>query len=139
MKEFTTAAERAAETDEDEVAFEFTIDGQLCRAFRPNDGQLAVLVATTGRHSSGAEQVAGVVNFFVSVLDEASHSYVVSRLLDRRHPLPVQGDPDEGTVGLQDIMEWLIEQWSGRPTESRSDSASSPPSTGSRSTAVARA
>lgn len=127
MKEFTTAAERVDPEHRDDV-IEFKIDGVLCRAYRPNDGQLAVLVATTGRHSSGTEQIAGVINFFVAVLDESSHHYVVSRLLDRNDPLPIDT--------VKDVMEWLIEAWSGRPTVSPSGSASSPESTGSRSTEV---
>jgi hypothetical protein len=124
VKEFTTAVERV--DGDDERGFEFKVDGVLCTAYRPTESQLAVLMATTGRHSSVEEQIAGYINFFVAVLDDASHHYVVSRLLDRKNPLPIEV--------VQNIIEWLISEWSGRPIVRPSGSTGSPPSTGSPST-----
>ena len=127
MREFTTAAnEVAAEAEGGDNGMTFKVDGVECKAYRPKDGQLAVLMATTGRHSSNEEQVAGLINFFVAVLDDESHSYIVSRLLDRRDSF--------GLEQVQDIMEWMVEEWSGRPTRSPSVSTSSPPSGGQKST-----
>lgn len=127
MKEFTTAANAAAETPEEAAkGMPFVIDGYECVAHKPKDGQLAVLMATTGRHSSQQEQIAGLINFFVAVLDDDSHSYVVNRLLDRKDPFGI----DE----VQNIMEWMIEEWSGRPTQSPSVSTASPPNAGQNST-----
>lgn len=78
MKEFTTAANEAAQTPEQRSAgMEFVVDGTLCRAYKPKDGQLAVLMATTGRHSSTQEKIAGLINFFVAVLDRDSHTYIL--------------------------------------------------------------
>lgn len=127
MREFTTAANAVAEETQDgEKGMPFVVDGVECRAFKPADGQLAVLIATTSKHSSTQEQVAGLINFFVAVLDDDSHSYIVSRLLDRRDPF--------GITEVQDIMEWMVEEWSGRPTKSPSVSTQSPGSTGPSST-----
>lgn len=125
MREFTTAVEEVVEGDEDH-GIEFKVDGVTCRAYRPGDGQLAVLMATTTKHSSEQEQIAGIINFFVAVLDDETHSYIVSRLLDRRDRF--------GIAQVQNIMEWLIEQWSGRPTKSPTGSTPSREPDGQRST-----
>lgn len=124
MKEFTTAVEKAGQ--DEEAPLEFAVDGTLCHGYYPGDGQLAYLLASTGRHSSEQEQIAGLINFFVAVLDDESHRYVVSRLLDRRDEF--------GIEQVQKIMEWMVGEWSGRPTKSPSVSTSSPPSTGQSST-----
>jgi hypothetical protein len=128
VKEFVTAAKEIEdeESGEDGVV-EFAIDGTMCTAYRPGDGQIAVLMATTGPHASENEQIAGFINFFVSVLDEGSHSYIVSRLLDRTDVF--------GMKELNDISEYLMEQWSGRPTKSSSGSTGSRRKTGRSSTA----
>lgn len=127
MREFVTAANEAAETPEDKAAgTPFTVDGREYRAFKPQDGQLAVLMATTGRHSSQAEMVSGLINFFVNVLDEESHHHIIDRLLDRNDKF--------GIEQVQEIMEWMVEEWSGRPTRSPSVSTSSQSSTGPTST-----
>jgi hypothetical protein len=124
VKEFTTAVEKA---DKDEEApLEFSVDGVLCHGYYPGEGQLAYLLASTGRHSTAQEQIAGLINFFVAVLDDDSHTYVVNRLLDRRDEF--------GIEQVQSIMEWMVGEWSGRPTKSPSDSTSSPPNTGQSST-----
>jgi hypothetical protein len=136
VKEFITAAYDAAE-DENEY-LEFTLrketkegedpdPGRLCKAYRPGDGQIAVLMATTqARHLSEGEMIAGIINFFVEILDEETHQYIVSRLLDRRDPF--------GIDQVQGIIRWLMEEWSGRPTQSSSGSTASPQSDGPTST-----
>lgn len=126
MKEFVTAAEEVAEGQEVDQGTPFTIDGVRCTAYRPGDGQLAVLMAMTTQHSSSEEQIAGLVNFLASVLDDNSHSYVVNRLLDRRDPF--------GLKQVRGIFEWLVETWSGRPTQSPSVSTQSQSSGGQKST-----
>lgn len=127
MKEFITAAEEAAKSEDDDKGMEFAIDGVMCRCYKPGDGQLAVLMATTGRHSSQHEQVAGLINFFVAVLDDDSQNYVINRLLDRR-------DSEFGIEKVQEIMEWMVAEWSGRPTRSQSGSTPSRSNGGLKST-----
>jgi hypothetical protein len=132
VKEFNVAvAELEAEQQgedgkEPEGTKHFSIDGNECTAYKPGDGQLAVLMAATGRHSSQQEQVAGIINFFASVLDDESNAYVVARLLNRKDPF--------GLEQVQEIMEWLIAEWSGRPTKSSPASTPSQQTTGQRST-----
>lgn len=126
VKEFITAVEETEREDRNEDTYTFVVDGVECRCYKPGDGQLAVLLATTGRHSSTQEQIAGIINFFASVLDDSSHHYIVSRLLDRRDPF--------GIEQVQGIMEWMVEEWTGRPFESPSGSTRSLPSDGQNST-----
>jgi hypothetical protein len=130
IKEFTTAI-KAAEESEEESTLEFAVDGVMCKAYRPNDGQLAYLMASTGRHQSDQEQVAGIINFFVAVLDDDSHTYLVNRLLDRKDQF--------GLEQVQKVMEWMVSEWSGRPTKRPSVSTTSPPNTGQSSTEAAPA
>jgi hypothetical protein len=125
MKEFITAARRVENEGED-VGYPFQIDGVDCIAYPPEPGQLAVLLAATSRHSSEQDKIAGMINFFVQVLDQPTHTWIVGRLLDRKDPF--------GLDQVEDIMEWLIEQWSGRPTPSPSVSTASPKNGGQRST-----
>lgn len=136
MKEFATAARVVENEDhEDRYPHEFKLDGVVCRARDPKDGQVGVLMAMTGRHSSTEEAIAGVINFFVSVLDPDSHSFVVSKLLDPDDEFGLE-PPDDNpeAASVQGILEYLMEQWSGRPTKSSSASSGSQKRGGRRST-----
>jgi hypothetical protein len=123
VKEFTTAVR---EVEEDTSLMEFKVDGVDLKCFKPKDGQLAMLMASTGRHTSQHTKVAGIIDFFVEVMDEPSHHYIVDRLLDRQDPF--------GLEEVEQIMMWMIEEWTGRPTESPSVSTRSPQSAGQNST-----
>lgn len=129
MREFATAAQRVVDenSDERDTMIEFKVGDRICYADKtPGDGQLAVLMATTTKHSGIEEQVAGTINFLFSVLDEESHTYLVSRLLDRKDPF--------GMENVTEILGYLMEEWSGRPTVSSPGSTASPRSDGPRST-----
>jgi hypothetical protein len=127
VKEFITAANDAQEPEgSEDKGMEFAVDGVLCRCYKPNDGQLAVLMASTGRHSNYQEQIAGVINFFVATLDDESHNYLVSKLLDRNDKF--------GLEEVQNIMEWMVEEWGARPTKSSSGSTPSRQRGGRKST-----
>jgi len=108
MKEFSRAVHEVIEgTDE---ALEFTCEGhsEVLRAYQPSDGQLAMLMAATGRHTTEHTQVAGIIDFFVSLLDEKSQILVTDWLLDRTDPF--------GIWEVNDIMTWMVEEWTARPT-----------------------
>lgn len=124
MREFTTAVEQA--TADPEAPIEFLLDGTKVKAFKPSDGQFAMFMASTARHTSDSEQVAGVINFFLGLLDRDGQQYVSAKLLDREDPF--------GIHQVQEIMEWLAEEWAARPTQQPSGSTESPPSTGLSST-----
>lgn len=139
MREFETAVAQAQEPDDEQQedgALEFTIverdaDGEevqrvLCRAFEPGDGQLAFLMATTGRHQPLEGQVAGILNFFDSCLDQESSAYISGRLLDRTDKF--------GLDDVRQYMEYMAEEWGGRPTKPSNGSAKSQRRGGRRST-----
>jgi len=110
MKEFKTAAVATTEAEgAEEKGTKFKVDGRECTAFRPTGGQLAVLMAETSRHRSLSDQIAGVLNFFDAVLDRDSSQYLSAKLLERGNGFEIEQ--------VQDILEWLMEEWTGRPTK----------------------
>jgi hypothetical protein len=135
MKQFLTAAKEAAGETEEYLEFEVgrlndkgeTIEIEKCKAYKPSSGQIAMLMATTqARHLPEAEKVAGIINFFVEILDEESHSLIVSRLLNHRDPF--------GLDDVEEIIWWMMEEWSGNPTGSSSASTPSQTTAGPTST-----
>lgn len=132
MKEFATAV-RAVQEDEDYLEFvlvEEDEDGEavrtVCRAYPPGDGQVAMMMAGMGRHTSNETRVAAIIDFLIGVLDEESHRYITDRLLDRRDPF--------GLAEINEILHWLVEEWGGRPTKSPSDFSPSRKAVGQKST-----
>lgn len=125
MREFVTAAEKTEET-EDEADLIFSIDGHEMRAYKPTEGQFALLMMAMGRHASNVDQFAGVIDFFIQVLDEPSERYVVERMMSRKDIIPMEK--------IVEIMEWMVEEWGGRPFPKPSGSTSSRRNGGRRST-----
>lgn len=128
MREFVTAVEDAvAEEEDQEPGLVFSIDGQEMRAYKPTEGQFALLMVAMGRHASNMDQFAGIIDFFISVLDEQSEHYVISRMQTRDNIIPLEN--------IVEIMEWMIEEWGGRPFQKPSVSTSSRRNGGRKSTA----
>jgi hypothetical protein len=126
VREFVTAAEKVDETEE-EADLIFSLDGQEMRAYQPTDGQFALLMMAMGKHASNTDQAAGVIDFFINVLDKPSRQYVMDRMASRDNRIPI--------ADVIEILEWFIEEWGGRPTQSPSASTSSRRSGGRKSTA----
>ena len=124
LKEFTTAAKRtekqAQEAPEDITTFK--MDGRELNIYKPDEGQYAMLMASVGRGASDMDRISGVINFFVKIMDEKSAGYIESRLLDRSDPF--------GIDDVEDIVQWLNEEWSGKVTPPPSGSTVSPLSAG---------
>lgn len=92
----------------------------------PGDGQLGAWMATSANFASMEERVAGTINFFVSLLEERDHSYVVARLYNAKDPF--------GTKHIMDLIQHALEEWSGNPTPAPSGSTRSRPNGGRSST-----
>jgi protein-tyrosine-phosphatase len=127
MREFVTAAEQADETGVDEADLIFTLDGEELRAFKPTEGQFALLMMAMGRHVAQTEQISGVLDFFINMLDAPSQRYVMNRMASR--------DDVIATATIVEILEWMIEEWGGRPFPKPSASTSSRRKGGKKSTA----
>lgn len=128
MRQFTTAARRGtpALPNITEVAFEFEVrDGEFATliAIPPTSGQMAMMVMQTASPKM-SERLRGVFDFLAAVLSDADYK-IIEEQLHRGMDVEV----------LTDIVDFLIGEWSGRPTQPPSDSAPSPQSTGRRSTA----
>lgn len=140
-KEFVTAAKAvAAEGTAEEGLLNFDLvkmvrdaegnevegERRTLYAHRPDDGQLSMLMAVTSSMADKRTKVAGIINFFVAVMDEDDHAYITSRLLDRHDPF--------GIEEVTSILFWMIEEWTGNPTDEPSGSTPSRPSGGRKST-----
>lgn len=115
MREFITAVAEEIEAGEEDKGITFKIDDREMVAYRPQDGQVAFLMARIGRHSNSQEKLAGIIDFFVEVLGKSDKDYIVNRLLSRDDPF--------GFTQVTEIMEFLMEEWGGRPTKSSSASS----------------
>lgn len=125
--------EVAARADGDDSGTKFKVkdaktkEGEVeLLAYQPDEAQFAVLMATTGRGTTAADRIAGIINFFVNILDEEGADYLTGRLLDRKDPF--------GIKNVEDIMEWLSTEWTGNPTQEPSGSTQSPSNDGPKST-----
>lgn len=128
MREFVTAAEKSEEIEDGgDEPIVFMLDGHEMRAYKPTQGQFALLMMAMGRHASMTDQFAGVVDFFFNVLDEQSQAYVSSRMMSREDLIPLEK--------IVEIMEFLTEEWGGRPFQNQSASTPSRRNGGRKSTA----
>lgn len=125
MREFTTAVLDAHDEPEED-ADQIKIDDRICTFHRPTDGQVAMYLSGVGRHTSTFEKVAAGVDLFIGMFDEADQAWLSGRLLDREDRF--------GMDAIMTILHSMIEEWSGTPTQPRSDSAGSRTPTGRKST-----
>ena len=126
MKEFNTAVEQAERDKADNKKWEFKVDDHALVAYEATPEQVAVVLSKVGRHTSVTTKIAGIIDFFMAVMDRDDAAYLGERLLDR--------DDAFGIKDVEGILSWLIEEWGGHPTQGPSDSSSSPSSTGPSST-----
>jgi hypothetical protein len=121
LKQFKTAAREADRDEPIPEELEFGLDGRSLVAYYPGDGALAILMAETSQHQTIQTKVAGAIDYFYEMFNADDAAHIRKRLLDKNDPF--------GFMDVQDIIEWVVEEWSGNPTRGRSAS------TRSRSTA----
>lgn len=126
MKEFTSAYEEVEAEDNgttEEQYVEFKVDGRVLHAYQPNDGQLAFMLAALGRGQSQDQRFAAIINIMLACLRDEDRDYLESRLLTRgKDRLPIRQ--------VEEIFEFLTEEWFARPTKQPSDSAPLPQTDG---------
>lgn len=126
IKEFVTAVDEAFPDGEESKSKTLLLDGEELTYFDPSEGQMLMYMAQTGRHSTNSARVAAIINFFMELFDEASREHLTGRLMDR--------DDAFGVSMIEEMLESLTEEWTGRPTQSPAASTQSPRNGGRKST-----
>ena len=121
MKNFDTAARRGKTAVNNPIDIEFQIDGESLTAHPPSSGQLALFMS--GSSDGGMKTVRSMFDFMAAILDEADYAVLEGKLHDGI-------DLDVVT----DIIRYVVEEWSARPTKPSSGSTKSRTATGSTST-----
>jgi hypothetical protein len=121
LREFTTAATRGKSGVTNDVDIEFKLDDDVLTAHPPTSGQVALFV----QHSRGGgiSTVTGLFEFFSDILDDTDWKIVEDKLRDGMD-----------VEILADISNYLIGEWSGRPTKPSSASTRTRNGTGPKST-----
>lgn len=139
MKSFTLAATEAADSespqDAERLPFQMEGDDAQLYAYRPQQGQLALLIDLQDiSESTPTEEVAAaagdVMGVFWELMDTDTRKHLRRRLRSRTDAFDI---PD-----IMNIIEWLVEEAAARPTTPPSGSTRSPGPTGQRSTGRAR-
>ena len=128
VKSFITSAKAADATDAplgEPVTID--LDGREITFLPPTTGQWAVTIAGGTDTANPSQMVADQINFFFSLLADEDVQYFRHRLFDRKDAFDVPN--------IAEIMEYLIEEWSARPTKQPSDFLPSQSNGGKKSTA----
>ncbi len=131
IKSFGDAARVAAEREADhfEPITVKILDREITVDY-PGSGQIVYMTAELAEVQDDLNQVGGLMNFIYRLVPREDAQYIRQQLLD-----PLSGFDGEEVVSF---VEYLVEEWSSRPTEKSSVSSPSRPKTGQSSTAPAR-
>jgi hypothetical protein len=108
----------------------FTIDGDEVTAYPPKDGQMMLFMAAQAEGRDVTVGIAAIVDFLDGIFNENGRVLLRRRLMDREDTF--------GMAQVMDIISYLFEEWTARPTESPRGSTPSRPTTGRKSTARPR-
>lgn len=129
-KSFALAAEEANGTAEEALPFTMDGDDTQLYAYLPGEGQMVLLLGVASELSDPGASSAAVMDVFWELLSEDTRRHLRRRLLSRTDPF--------GLADIMNIIEWLVEESTARPTTPSSASTSSQETTGRRSTGTAR-
>jgi hypothetical protein len=122
-KSFATAVkEQSEEGTEDEGVLEFDLDGEPMVAFRPSGEAFAVLMMAASRRTEMGDAITYGMDFFYSCLDDNSAARIYKRLLDRKDEF--------GLPEVEEILEWMVHEWTGQSLPKASARTPSPRATG---------
>lgn len=119
-------ADSHATPDTEDEGTSFDVGDRTLVAYKPDEAQFSMLMASVGRGQSDSDRIAGFINFMVAIMDDKSAAYLEKRLLNRRDPF--------GVEHMEEIMSNLVKLWSGNPTKEPSGSTPSPTNIGTSST-----
>lgn len=122
MKDFKAAVvEHQNGTDDvDAEVLEFSINGEKDRpyqAYVPTEDQIALFAAAFGDDAKEANVMSSTMDFLRNVLVKESYHEIRARIADRNDPV--------GIETMQQILEWIFEEFAGFPTQPSSGSTSS--------------
>lgn len=122
------AAERAEEDNEPPLVID--ILGREIELEYPGSGQVIYMTAALASTEGDITQVGEVVQFLYHLVTDEDAAYIKGKLLDRKSGF------DGDTV--IELIEYITEEWSSRPTRNASGSSQSRSRTGASSTGGAR-
>lgn len=127
----TFVLESFSDTETDEEGNPVLVRSDTFTATMPSDERLFVIAAQAGQEDGGGPaEAAAVVDMLKDALPKQEYSILRRRLIDP--------DDDVDLEMLQDVMGWLMEEWSNFPTQPASVSSTSQVSTGAKSTGRVR-
>lgn len=128
VKEFALALEREIEPEPDELMpFTMADDDTQLYALMPTESDVALAAGALSQYAEDGEKVVAVLDLFWSLMDEPTARHLRKRLRNRADRF--------GVADIMNVLEWIIEERTGRPTKPSSASTASQPSTGASSTA----
>ena len=122
------AAERAEEDQEPPLIVD--VLGRNIELEYPGTGQVVYMTAALASADGDINQVGEIVQFLYHLVSEEDSQYLKSKLLDR-----FSGFDSEAVI---ELIEYITEEWSSRPTRNASGSSQSRSRTGASSTGGAR-
>lgn len=106
-----------------EYPYEIKVAGRICRYRRPELGEFSVTLANFSRFRSDADKIGAAVDLLHDVCEPADGSWLISLLMNPR--IPTFDFPQ-----VVEIIEMMIEEWTGRPTQQSSASTDRQRTTG---------
>jgi len=130
VKEFTSSvASHAADGTPKLPELPFLLDGEDYVMRPPKNSQMAYIMAAQASGRTDADRVAAMLDFLEATLVEPGRERLRTRMLDSDDPLDLDV--------VEQIIEWAMQEWSGRPPTSPSVSSSPSPNAGRPLTAIA--
>lgn len=119
MKKFVTAVTEAEAEEDRGPAIEYELDGREMKAYRPHEGQLTFMLAALGRGQTDDQRYAAIVNIMMAAHAGQDKDHLEERLIENNPRKRLR------LKQLEQIFEFLIEEWFADPTRSQSDSVES--------------
>lgn len=127
MREFTTAAAATKDGETFGTNIKVVIDGREVEFLPATESQIALMISSG--MTATTDQISATINFFFNIIaDGRDADWLKGRLFRRDDPF--------GPENITDILQYLVEEWTGNPTQPLSGSTASPDSIGEPSTAA---
>ena len=115
MKEFTSSVRARTGDRAKLVDLPFVLDGTEYVIQAPKNAQLAFLSASAAASRNTNDRVAAILDFLEAALVSPGDEMLRHRLLDPNDDLDLED--------VMEIIEWAMEEWTGRPPTSANGSS----------------